>query len=165
MERLTKVMTCPDGTRLYDISNKLFKADASWAAKTRMILEKLAAYEDAEEQGLLLRLPCGIGTAVYNVENNTDACSKCNDFERGYYCDDYCENKNVHYEDGDAHVSNPQYADKPLCQKQFYEISESTMNNVDEIFNLRNDFGKTIFLTREEAEAKLKEMEGNHEGE
>lgn len=29
--------------------------------------EKLATYEDLEEQGLLLRLPCKIGTAVYNT--------------------------------------------------------------------------------------------------
>ena len=29
--------------------------------------EKLADYEDAEEQGLLLRLPCPIGTTVYNT--------------------------------------------------------------------------------------------------
>ena len=30
-------------------------------------MEKLADYEDAEEQGLLLRLPCPIGTTVYNT--------------------------------------------------------------------------------------------------
>ena len=29
--------------------------------------EKLADYEDAEEQGLLLRLPCPIGTTVYKT--------------------------------------------------------------------------------------------------
>ena len=29
--------------------------------------EKLATYEDAEEQGLLLRLPCKVGTTVYNT--------------------------------------------------------------------------------------------------
>ena len=29
--------------------------------------EKLADYEDSEEQGLLLRLPCPIGTTVYNT--------------------------------------------------------------------------------------------------
>ena len=29
--------------------------------------EKLADYEDAEEQGLLLLLPCKIGTTVYNT--------------------------------------------------------------------------------------------------
>lgn len=32
-------------------------------------MEKLADYEDAEEQGLLLRLPCGIGSDVYIIPN------------------------------------------------------------------------------------------------
>ena len=31
------------------------------------IVERLAEYEDLEEQGLLLRLPCPIGTIVYNT--------------------------------------------------------------------------------------------------
>lgn len=31
------------------------------------IYEKLAAYEDAEEQGLLLRLPCKVGDTVYTA--------------------------------------------------------------------------------------------------
>ena len=29
--------------------------------------EKLADYEDAEEQGLLLRLPCKVGDSIYSV--------------------------------------------------------------------------------------------------
>lgn len=29
--------------------------------------DKLAAYEDAEEQGLLLRLPCKVGDTIYEV--------------------------------------------------------------------------------------------------
>lgn len=29
------------------------------------VIDKLAAYEDAEEQGLLLRLPCKVGDKVY----------------------------------------------------------------------------------------------------
>ena len=29
--------------------------------------KKLAAYEDAEEQGLLLRLPCKVGGTVYHI--------------------------------------------------------------------------------------------------
>lgn len=37
---------------------------------------------------------------------------------------------------------------------------EYKMKTIDEIFWLRNDFCKTVFLTGEEAEAKLKEMEG-----
>lgn len=34
---------------------------------SRLAIEKLAAYEDAEEQGLLLRLPLKIGDTVYSV--------------------------------------------------------------------------------------------------
>ena len=34
---------------------------------TRRIIERLAEYEDLEEQGLLLRLPCKIGDVVYAV--------------------------------------------------------------------------------------------------
>lgn len=30
-------------------------------------MEKLATYEDAEEQGLLLRLPCKVGDTVYHI--------------------------------------------------------------------------------------------------
>ena len=33
----------------------------------RQALDKLAEYEDLEEQGLLLRLPCKVGTSVYMV--------------------------------------------------------------------------------------------------
>lgn len=127
-------------------------------------LKKFKEYEDLEEQGLLLRLPCGIGTIVYEVENNADACSECSDFERGYCCDDWCGNKNVHDEDGDIYVSNPQYADKHLCKKHFYEVNEYTMSNVDEIFNMRKAFGKTVFLNKEEAEAKLEELRGENNG-
>ena len=31
------------------------------------VIDRLAEYEDLEEQGLLLRLPCKIGTKVYNI--------------------------------------------------------------------------------------------------
>lgn len=33
-------------------------------------MEKLAAYEDAEEQGLLLRLPCKVGDTVYLIDRD-----------------------------------------------------------------------------------------------
>lgn len=123
-------------------------------------MEKLADYEDAEEQGLFIRLPCKVGTIIYQIENNTDACCKCKDFKISYCDDDLCGNKNGHDEGGVFYVLNPQYSDKPLCKKQFYEIEEYEMKTIDEIFWRRNDFGKTAFFTRKEAEAKLAEMEG-----
>lgn len=44
-------------------------------------IDKLADYENAEEQGLLLRLPCPIGNTVYAL---TPFCEIC---ERDYPCD------------------------------------------------------------------------------
>ena len=39
---------------------------------TRRIIERLAEYEDLEEQGLLLRLPCKVGTKVYTINRIID---------------------------------------------------------------------------------------------
>lgn len=137
MERLTKVIQCEDGTAIYDISNELFGSDVDRATKTRMILEKLATYEDAEEQGLLLRLPCKVGDKVYNVsENFIEPCT----VEVIYLADyadrdgNYCNMAEIHYDRKDC----------PYVSTEIYFT----------------DIGKTVFLTREAAEAKLKEMEG-----
>ena len=89
--------------------------------------EKLADYEDAEEQGLLLRLPCPIGTTVYNTT----------------WWDDVTEKVKV---DG-----------KIFCRTvRKHKVSKSTFSLLDV-----KDFGKTVFLTQEEAEQKLKEMESD----
>ena len=88
--------------------------------------EKLADYEDAEEQGLLLRLPCKVGTEVYNITWWDDVQEKVVVNGKTYY-------RTVH---------------KP-------KVTKSTFRYFD-----IDEFGKTIFLTREEAEAKLSEMEG-----
>lgn len=36
------------------------------------VLKKLTEYEDLEEQGLLLRLPCKVGTKVYSINRIID---------------------------------------------------------------------------------------------
>ena len=38
---------------------------------TQKVYDKLAAYEDAEEQGLLIRLPCKLGDTVYHIVSHT----------------------------------------------------------------------------------------------
>ena len=160
MERLTERKRNFNGTAISKksmIDREGYPTVSDYASK---VLTKLADYEDAEEQGLLLRLPCKVGTIIYKIENNTDACCKCNDFKISYCDDDLCSNKNGHDEGGVFYVLNPQYADKPLCKKQFYEIKEYEMKTIDEIFWRRNDFCKTVFFTRKEAEDKLAEMEG-----
>lgn len=132
-------MTCPDGTKIYDISNKLFKADASRAAKTRMILERLAAYEDAEELGLLLRLPCEVGAVVFEIVELLEC-------KYDYECpfdDLYDVNK---CEDPDRTCEN-EYTSHVVIEKKF-DIS------------MLDKIGITVFLGKEDAENKLKEMEG-----
>lgn len=95
------------------------------------IYEKLAAYEDAEEQGLLLRLPCKVGDNIYIIkpygieEASITGISEADDID--CFCFEI-------YIDPDCH----------------------------EIIALE-EFNDTWFLTKEETEAKLKEMECNHE--
>lgn len=36
------------------------------------MMNKLAEYEDAEEQGLLLKLPCKVGDVIYQVNSDVD---------------------------------------------------------------------------------------------
>ena len=100
--------------------------------------KKLAEYEDLEEQGLLLRLPCKIGSEVWEIERqfliDRKGCKDCIYFGNdglGDYCD---------YDEGNY----------PACTKIVHKK-----------FNMRmlRDFGETIFLTKAEAEQKLKEME------
>ena len=90
---------------------------------------KLADYEDAEEQGLLLRLPCKVGTEVYNITWWDDVQEKVVVKGKTYY---------------------------RTVRK--HKVTKSTFRYFD-----IDEFGKTIFLTREEAEAKLKELRHNND--
>lgn len=45
---------------------------ADKSVSIRQVYDKLGAYEDAEEQGLMLRLPCPIGTKVYFINYYED---------------------------------------------------------------------------------------------
>lgn len=73
-------------------------------------LDKLAEYEDLEEQGLLIKLPCKVGDDVYLIHN--------------------------------------------ICNGKWTKIEKVKFG-----ISLYNYFGKTVFLTREEAEKALKESE------
>lgn len=99
--------------------------------------EKLKRYEDYEEQGLLLRLPCKVGDTVYQIsENFIEPCTVETIF-LGNYKDrngNYCNMAEIYYDRYDCPYTS------------------------DEIYF--TDIGKTVFLTQEEAEARLAEMEG-----
>lgn len=95
--------------------------------------EKLKEYEDIEEQGRLIKLPCKVGDTIYKPN--------------------------------------------PVTLKEIVEIKIESVFITENIFNISGrttkmeysfccapkDFGKTLFLTKSEAEAKLKELRRNNE--
>ena len=117
------------------------------AHHNRMALDKLATYEDAEEQGLLLRLPCKVGDTVYVVT------SPFNVF------DDIEYDENMKDEVYEAYVSSVSFYESG----EQYRIYAKVTNHFIGAYFRECDFGKTVFLIREEAEAKLKEMEDNND--
>ena len=88
-------------------------------------LEKLADYEDLEEQGLLVRLPCNVGDDLYCIVNGEVKKLKVHSF------------------------GVPDF-----------EITDIEFKYVDgfKIVRFVGELGKTVFLTREEAEKKLEEL-------
>lgn len=56
MERLTKYEPCEGGIPLVTVEDE------------QSALQRLAAYEDAEERGLLVRLPCKVGDTFWWIE-------------------------------------------------------------------------------------------------
>lgn len=101
--------------------------------------EKLAEYEDLEEQGKLLKLPCVVGDTVYRIEYKYTKCSKFGEeFEESSCCG--CESE------CDSH-------------KEYY-IVETNPQLVNWVLEHMKYFGKTVFLTKSAAEQALKEMEG-----
>ena len=103
--------------------------------------EKLCEYEDAEEQGLLLRLPCNVGDTVYCIYERYTKCSE-NEQEFDEYSCQGCECLEC-----DSH-------------KELYVQSQKAYS-LDWIVSNLKRFGKTVFLTQAEAEQKLKEMESD----
>lgn len=105
--------------------------------------EQLKAYEDAEEQGLLLRLPCKVGDDVYiipsKVNYDLNVLNKHEENNRVYHqkVENITFNRNGWYVECDKDV---EYGTDRICIKQHFRV--------------------TWFLDPEEAEQKLAEMKG-----
>lgn len=137
MERLTKISAVGEYLPRKPL-NLIHKSDSSESNLTE-ILEKLGKYEDAEEKGLLLRLPFKVGDKVYQIsENFIEPCTVDTIF-LGNYMDrngNWCNMEEIYYDRDDC----------PYVSTEMYFT----------------DIGETIFLTETEAEAKLAEREGEH---
>lgn len=116
--------------------------------RLKAILNKLGEYEDAERQGRLIKLPCKVGDVVYVVT------SPFNVF------DDIEYDENMKDEVYESYVSSITFYE---CGEQ-YRIYAKVTNHFIGAYFRECDFGKTVFLTKSEAEAKLKELRGGKNG-
>lgn len=118
------------------------------------VSNKLGEYERAEEDGLLVRLPC------------KEAYSRSGDFV--YLIYDYEIIECVHCGLGIDPLSGKAYITLATDEKLFPYRSpdpEQDLDPTDWCTNVADvevsELGKTVFLTREEAEKKLEEMEND----
>ncbi len=103
------------------------------------ILERLAYYEDLEEQGLLPKFPCKVGDTVYFISERTEKQG------RGKVVTEFVD-KGI--------VDNI-----TLGSAMIPQITVCNNENIWTTFDSVDDFGKTVFLTQDEAEEALKRME------
>lgn len=105
--------------------------------------ERLKYYEDLEEQGLLLKLPCKVGEVVYFVDRRYDR-------EKRTFV------SFVH----NGYVKAIKFSSRPTKVTIEYEDIDDNCDRCKGKDVHASNIGKTVFLTKEEAEAKLKEMKG-----
>lgn len=117
MERLTERRSgvILDGNKLREYATELY-----W---------RLKAYEDAEEQGLLLKLPCKLGKNLYDII----------EFVEGY-------------ESPDIFIID-------ASRIEISKDKEGLIYTIDGADYREKDFGTVLFTSEEEAEKALAEME------
>ncbi len=102
------------------------------------LVERLAEYEDLEEQNQLLKLPCAVGDIIWDIDFGRPYSYEVTGFSFGSMNDDDWEEERI------------------LDQVVVYYTNSN--GSITGTFAVRG-IGKTVFLTREEAEAALKELE------
>lgn len=134
MERLTK--TYSDGT--HGASDSLPCGENSYDYKN-LLIEKLAEYEDLEEQGRLIKLPCKVGDTAWDNDFGRPCAYTITAFSFGE-CEEYiCE---------------------PVTTKKAVFYYANSSGSITGSF-AESEIGKSVFLNKSEAEAKLKELRGN----
>lgn len=147
MERLTDIIngwtfeeTIKSAESLMEAEKNMFKWDVlrhlrDFAENYR---EQIKEYQQLEEQGRLLKLPCKVGDKIF-----LDFAGFGKDIDKFTAKDFHLDC----FEDGETIL---------FCD---YESNDRTLSGQIDVM----EFGKTVFLTKSEAEAKLKELRGKNE--
>lgn len=104
-------------------------------------IEKLADYEDLEEQGLLVRLPVKIGDDIYKIPSKANYNLNV--------LNGYKANNRVYHQKAYSIV---------FSQSGWFVQCDKDSIYAPNVICVDVEYGKTWFLTREEAEKKLEEM-------
>ena len=102
------------------------------------ICQRLKLYEDLDEQGLLLRLPCKVGDTIY--VNGILGVGEVEEYKV---------------------IRVDYHSNLATKRSEFYIEALLVSNSENSIGFYDKEIGKTVFLTQEEAEQKLKEMESD----
>ena len=144
-----------------DCEKAVIYALAVQAAELR---ERLKHYESLEERGLLQTFPCNVGDTVYVISD----CSRI----MMHYDNDYFTGTGAitcPYEDAceftECNDGNTQVIETCVSHLLNDEYDDWTFDceNINCCYSF-NEIGKTVFLTKSEAEQKLKEMRKEDEG-
>lgn len=111
--------------RLTKRINGIWDADRGAGYNSLDCAEKLAHYEDLEEAGRLIELPCKVGDTVYLIGTFTG-----------------------------------QLTEDKVCTIETNNTGIILVLNCGWAVFVEQQLGNTVFLTKEEAEAKLKELKG-----
>lgn len=122
--------------RLTVTNQNIGAIDSSTLPSYVALYERLKEYEDLEEQGKLLKLPCALGDMVYEI---------CEGFIEP------CTVETIFLADYKDKAGNPSY-----MMEIYYDREDCPWVSTEIYFT---DIGKTVFLTREEAEVALEELE------
>ena len=104
-----------------------------------MTLMRLRELAMADQEGRVIVLPCKVGDVMYKLFREHTECTSYQ-VRKDNYC---CEGCMV-----------------PCDSREVTVIRAIQPNSLPEVVRYIEDIGKTVFLTREEAEKALAEMEG-----
>ena len=107
-------------------------------SRVKSLKKKLKEYKDLEKQGLLLRLPCKVGDTIY--VNGILGVGEVEEYKV---------------------IRVDYHSNLATKRSEFYIEALLVSNPENSIGFYDKEIGKTVFLTQEEAERKLKEMESD----
>lgn len=136
MERLTQTSNSGGVAFTFDLD---ITCQPSEVRKILNLATKLKEYEDLEEQGRLIKFPCKVGDKIF-----LDFAGFGKDIDKFTVKDFHLDC----FEDGETTL---------FCD---YESNDRTFSGQIDVM----EFGKTVFFTKSEAEAKLIELRGREDG-